>query len=219
VLSAPLKLSPAQGVAAFATSRLLQVSPLGDPFVLAEGGMLMLRVDGRLPTRTFGAIASTGTLTFEPLFRRVRGQTVEEPFGDGADAMFVAVGNGVMAVASRGYHFHLLLLADDILYLRESSLFAFEESLGWETGRVPGGGPDAMRVAQFRGSGRVALRTVRPVFTLKIEPEASLYIEGTTLCGWIGRVVPRVLSNENGPTAYIECTGEGVLILEEPPPL
>ena len=113
-----------------------------------------VRVDGKLPTRTFGAIASSGQLTFEPLTRRVRGQPTDEPFGDGADAMFFAIGHGLVVVAPRGARFTALALADDIVYVRESSLFAFEESLHWENGRVPGGGPDSMRVVQFRGTGR-----------------------------------------------------------------
>ncbi|HZS38772.1 MAG TPA: tetratricopeptide repeat protein [Polyangia bacterium] len=213
----PLLLEPPRPVAAFATARLLRPGGMGDPFALAEGGMLVLRVDGRLPTRTFGAIASTGQLTFEPLQRRVRGQAVDEPFGEGAEAMFVSVGKGLMVVAPRGARFTLLALADDIVYVREQSLFAFEESLHWENGRVPGGGPDSMRVVQFRGTGRLVARTERAAFTLKIEADAPLYVDSSTLLGWIGRVVPRVLHSEGGaPTPYIECTGEGVLILEEP---
>jgi thioredoxin-like negative regulator of GroEL len=216
----PLLLEPPRPVASFATERLLRPGGLGGPFALAEGGMLVMSVEGRLPTRTFGAIASNGQLTFEPLMRRVRGQATEEPFGDGAEAMFAAVGLGLMVVAPRGAQFTLLALADDIVYVREPSVFAFEENLHWENGRVPGGGENAPRVVQFRGTGRLVVRTQRVAFTLKIEPEAPLFVDQTTLLGWIGRVVPRVLHGENGqPTPYVECTGEGVLILEEPSPL
>ena len=102
----PLVLSPPLPVAAFATARLLRAGALGEPFALAEGGMLVVRVDGKLPTRTFGAIASSGQLTFEPLMRRVRGQPTDEPFGDGADAMFFAIGHGLMVVAPRGAQVH-----------------------------------------------------------------------------------------------------------------
>jgi tetratricopeptide (TPR) repeat protein len=216
---APLILSPPMPVAAFATARLLRPGGLGEPFALAEGGMLVVRVEGRLPTRTFGAIASTGQLTFEPLTRRVRGQPTEEPFGEGVDAMFMAHGNGVVVVAPRGARFTALQLADDIVYVREAGLYSFEELLHWENGRVPGGGPDSMRVVQFRGTGRIVIRSARAAFSLKIGPDAPLYVEATALLGWIGRVVPRVLHGQDGePTPYIECTGEGVLILEEPPP-
>jgi len=215
----PLVLSPPLPVAAFATARLLRAGALGEPFALAEGGMLVVRVDGKLPTRTFGAIASSGQLNFEPLMRRVRGQPTDEPFGDGADAMFNANGHGLVVVAPRGAQFTALALADDIVYVRESALFSFEENLHWENGRVPGGGPDSMRVVQFRGTGRLVIRAARAAFSLKIEPEQPMFVEATTLLGWIGRVVPRVLPGQDGePTPYVECSGEGVLILEEPPP-
>ncbi|MDB4969408.1 MAG: hypothetical protein JWN44_5097 [Myxococcales bacterium] len=215
----PLVLSPPLPVAAFATARLLRAGGVGEPFALVEGGMLVVRVDGRLPTRTFGAMASSGQLTFEPLTRRVRGATTEEPFGDGAEAMFLAHGHGLIVVAPRGARFTALALADDIVYVRETALFAFDETLHWENGRVPGGGPDSMRVVQFRGTGRMVLRAARAAFSLKIEPEAPMFVEATTLLGWIGRVVPRVLHGQDGElTPYVECSGEGVLILEEPPP-
>ena len=221
----PLMLQRPRSVSAFATARLLGVTD--EPFALAEEGMLVLRVDGRLPTRTFGAIASTGSLTFEPLYRRVRAQATEEGFGDGGEAMFVAVGKGTMVVAPRGGQFTLLSLADDIVYLRESVVFSFEESLQWENGRVPGSiartdeglaRDDSSRIVQFRGQGRLAMRTARVTYTLKIDPDAAFFVDNNALLGWIGRVVPRVLHGEDGaPTPYAECSGEGVLILEEPP--
>ena len=153
----------------------------------------------------------------------MRGHAIDEPFGDGGEAMFVAVGAGLMVVAPRGGHFTLLALSDDIVYVREGNVYAFEDTLHWENGRVPGGGPTTdggARVVQFRGNGRMVVRTQRAVFTLKIEPDAPLFVESSTLLGWIGRVVPRVMHGENGqPTPYVEASGEGVLILEEPPPL
>ena len=88
---------------------------------------------------------------------------------------------------------------------------------------MPGGGASTeggARVAQFRGNGRMVVRAQRAVFTLKIEPDAPLFVEASTLLGWIGRVVPRVMHGPDGqPTPYVEASGEGVLILEEPPPL
>jgi uncharacterized protein (AIM24 family) len=211
----PLRLLSAEPVTGFATRRLLKDPSSSDPFLIAEGGWLVMKVDGRLPTRTFGTVASTDGVTFEPLFRRVRAQTTTEPFGEGPEAMLLAVGKGRMVVSARGARFSLLLLADDIVYVREPVLFAFEESLAWESGRIPGGGAEAARVVQFRGHGRVVLRTQRPVYTLKTE-EAPLFIEQTALLGWIGRVVPKQVHGDAGPAAYIECSGEGVLILEEP---
>jgi uncharacterized protein (AIM24 family) len=205
-------------VTAFALERLLRPGGLGDVFAIADGGMLVVRVDGRLSTRTLGAIASTGQLVFEPLKRRVRGQATDEPFGHGAEAMFQASGHGLIVVAPRGARFTALALAEDIVYVREPLVFAFDEALHWENGRVPGAEGELLRVVQFRGTGRLVMRTGRAVFSLKLEPDATLFVDASTLVGWIGRVVPRILRGEGGePTPYVECTGEGVLILEDPP--
>ena len=67
---------------------------------------------------------------------------------------------------------HALALADDIVYVREAALFAFEEiaALG-ERARARRRRPTAMRVVQFRGTGRLVVRAARAAFTLKIEPE------------------------------------------------
>jgi uncharacterized protein (AIM24 family) len=214
---APLHLTPAEPASGFATRRLLREPTPDETFLLGDGGMLVMRVDGRLATRTLGTVASTGTISFEPMFRRVRAQATEEPFGEGAEAMFMAVGRGRVVTSARGARFTLLALTDDILYVREPVIYAFEESLAWESGRLPGGGAggEVARVVQLRGHGRAVLRTARPVFTLKTE-EAPLYVDQATLLGWIGRVVPRQVQTESGPAPYIECSGEGVLLLEEP---
>jgi Flp pilus assembly protein TadD len=214
----PLIVEPSKPVSQFATERLLRPGT-GEPFALAEGGILVIRCETRLPTRTFGAIASSGLLTFEPLMRRVKGSATEESFGEGGAGMFLAVGNGVMVVAPRGARFTLLALSDDIVYVREPNVFAFEESMSWENGRLPGAkqGDEGNRIVQFRGNGRVVLRSARASFTLKVEKDAPLIVEATALVGWIGRVVPKVLHLESGePSPYVEASGEGVLILEEP---
>jgi uncharacterized protein (AIM24 family) len=112
-------------------------------------------------------------------------------------------------------------LDDDILYLRESLVFAFEDQLRWENGHVPGSNPQlraTMRVVQFRGNGCVALRTRRPLLSLKLAGDRPVHVEARVLAGWIGRVVPRVVPAPPGGTSrsvFVECAGEGVVLLED----
>ncbi len=61
------------------------------------------------------------------------------------------------------------------------------------------------------------MRTRRPIFAVKLDPEETVFVDATALVGWIGRVVPRAVAGEGGPATYLECTGEGALMLEEPP--
>src|SRR5207247_1494305 len=117
-------------------------------FSIVDGELLMSRVDGRLPTRISGAIASSGRLAYAPVMKRIRGRDSEEPFGEGDDAMCMATGAGVMVVSPRGGKFTVFALDQDAVYLRESAVFAFEETLHWENGRIPGGGTGGLQVLQ-----------------------------------------------------------------------
>lgn len=193
----------------------------GEPYTLHPDGFVAIRVDGRLPMRTSGAMASSGRLAYTPIARRVRGRSTEEPFGEGDDALVAASGTGLVVVTPRALRFTALRLAEtlDVLYLREAAVFSFEESLSWENGRIPGGGTSAFDVVQFRGQGRVLIRSRKPPQTLKLAGGEVYYVDQTALLGWIGQVVPQQLRGLDGaPTQYISCSGEGALILEEPPP-
>ena len=206
-------------VAEFTASRLLVAGPPGEPFVISDGGMLIIRVEGRLPTRTFGAVASSGQLTFEPMTRRVRGRATDEAFGVGVEALFLTSGHGVIVVAPHGARFTALALKDDIVYLREPALFAFEESLHWESGRIPGSGANTVTMVQLRGVGNCVLRSARAASCLQLIAGDVLFVSDEALLGWSGRIVPRQLRGSDGEAApYIECTGDGALILEEPAP-
>lgn len=203
-------------VTEFATQRLVPRGVYGEPFGLTERGMLIIRVDGQLASRATGAVLSTGQMTFEPLYRRERGRFTEDLFGGEADGLSQVSGKGLILVAPQGQRFTALSLQNDILYLREPAVYAFEDALHWENGRVPGGS-GWYPLVQFRGSGRLVVRTARPLACVKVTPEDSTYVEPETLIGWIGQVSPRVLDElEEAPASYLECKGEGVLLLEEP---
>jgi uncharacterized protein (AIM24 family) len=207
-------------VSQFATERLIRPDDGDLPFELAAGGTLIVRVRGKLMSRTEGVIVSGGELSYEPATKRVRGRTTEEAFGTEQRPMFIVSGTGHLVAAPSGGTFTALELQDDIVYLREQLVFAFEEHLGWENGHVPGSGA-SIDVVQFRGQGCVVLRTRRPPISVKLAPEKVLYVDAAVLAGWIGRVVPRVVAPAAGGDAsapFVECTGEGVVLIEEPLP-
>jgi Flp pilus assembly protein TadD/uncharacterized protein (AIM24 family) len=207
-------------VTAFATGRLIRPDDGDEPFEVAAGNTLIVRVRGRILSRTEGVVVSGGELAYEPATKRVRGRVTEEPFGSEDRPMFIVSGVGHLVAMPRGSTFSALHLADDIVYLREDLVFAFEERLGWENGHVPGSAGD-IPVVQLRGEGCVAIRTRRPPLSVKLAAERILYVDADVLAGWIGRVVPRVVAPVAGGDAsapFVECTGEGVVLVEEPGP-
>lgn len=209
-----------QPLSEFATARLVRPEDGDQPFELAAGGFLIVRVSDRMFSRTEGVDVTGGALTYEPALRRARGQSRGEPFATGGRPMFQVTGKGHLIAAPLGGQFTAVSLDDDILYLREDLLFAFEPLLRWENGHVPGSRA-TIPMVQFRGTGAIAFRTVRPLLTVKLAADKVLYVDAAALAGWIGRVLPRAVTADAGGAAelFVECSGEGVVLVEEPPPL
>jgi uncharacterized protein (AIM24 family) len=202
----------------FATSRLIRPEDGEHPFELAAGGELIVRVGGRVMSRTEHVVVSGGDLGYEPATKRVRGEVTDRVFGDEEHKLFVVTGEGFLVAAPGGGVFTAVALDDDILYIRENLVFAFEEVLSWENGNVPGS-QSKIKVVQFRGSGCVALRSRRPLSGVKLATERILYVDADVLAGWVGRVVPRLAPPVAGGAAsatFVECSGEGVVLIEDP---
>ena len=209
--------SPPQPLSEFATSRLVRPEDGDYPFEISTTGVLVVRVTDRVFSRTEGVDVTGGQLAYEPATRRSRGTQTTEAFDDGDRPMFQVSGTGHLVAMPLGGVFTAVQLDDDILYLREDHVFAFEAGLRWENGHVPGS-RSAIRMVQFRGSGAVAFRTKKPLIAVKLTAPGVLYVDATAIAGWIGRVVPRALlsaGGTQGSVLFVECTGEGVVLVEE----
>ena len=215
---------PPRPLTELATRQLIRPDDGDHPFEVGPGGALIVRVSGRILSRTGDVIVSCGNLRFEPATRRVRGAASGERFGDTSGGMSVVTGQGYLIAAAGGQVFAAVALNDDIFYLRESMVYAFEDQLRWETGHVPGADEKLrplLRVVQFRGRGCVALRTQRRLLSLNVATSRAVRVDARVLAGWIGRVVPRVVSAGAVRAAsaseadFVECSGEGVVLLED----
>ncbi len=201
----------------FATRRLIRPEDGDHAFEISAGGVLIVRVDGRIISRTEGVIVSGGELAYETATRRVRGAATNMLFAGDGRPMFFVTGTGHLVASPLGETFTAVNLDDDILYLREDLVYAFEEQVRWENGNVPGSN-ETINMVQFRGHGAVAMRSRRPLLSVKLAPERVLYVDAEALAGWIGRVVPRLVQPAAGgksSTPFVECAGEGVVLIEE----
>jgi uncharacterized protein (AIM24 family) len=148
--------------------------------------------------------------------RRSRGHQTEDRFDHGGTQLHVVSGAGYLIALPGDRTFTAVTLDDDIFYLREDLVFAFETSLRWENGNVPGL-RGKLPVVQFRGDGAVALRTQKALVRIKLPQQGVVFVEAARLAGWIGRVIPRaVMPAAGGPIegVCVECTGEGVVLLD-----
>ncbi len=209
----PIEALPAEPGAAperletFTRRRLLRPEARDLPLELS-GDALIVRVRGRILTRTSAIVATGGQVAYAPATRRVRGRVTPDPFA-GEGAMSFASGDGHLVVLAHGGIFAILQLVEQSLYLREPLVFAFEERLSWENGHVPGSS-GAIPILQLRGEGCVALRSRRSLLAVEVRAARALVVDAAALVGWTGSLVPRL----TGPT--VEFSGDGAVFLEEP---
>jgi len=199
-----------------ATDALVRPDDGDEIFEVTQTGALVVRVTERIMTRLEGVHVTGGDLAYEPAMRRSRGHQTEDKFDHGGAQLHMVTGAGYLIALPGDRQFTAVTLDDDIFYLREDLVFAFEASLRWENGNVPGL-RGRLPVVQFRGDGAVALRTAKPLVRIKLPATGVVFVEAARLAGWIGRVIPRaVMPAAGGPIngVCVECTGEGVILVD-----
>jgi uncharacterized protein (AIM24 family) len=208
--------TPPRPLSDLATDELLRPDDGTDPFEISSSGALIIRVTDRVLTRLDGVHVTGGDLQYELAMRRSRGHATEEKFDYGGTPLHAVSGHGYLVAVPGKLAFSAVTLDDDILYLREDLVFAFESTLRWESGNVPGL-RGKLPVVQFRGDGSLAVRLARPLVRVKLSSSSVLFVDADRLAGWIGRVIPRaVVPPAGGPMGArcVECTGEGIVLIE-----
>lgn len=177
---------------------------------IVPGGSLCLRTDAAVIGRKSGLRAARGQVPVEPVARPARGGEGGATLGE-SDAMVRWAGPVVALFAPpSGEHFMVLRLEGEVIFLVERHVFAFEETLGYETAPLVGEvGP---HVIQLRGRGAVAVRLERPWAALPVDEGHEAQVQRAALLGWLGRIFPSPATNDP-EGAVVRLRGEGTLLL------
>ncbi len=217
--SAPVVVTAVPVVEEPPPGELVPVSLLG--FVLArlglaptlaapDGEALRLVISDEAYVRAGVALAAVG-MRSEAAFRRVQGRRSTTPLGARDGSFFRLVGPGEVWVAGAPGRWQAVSLEDDILYVREDRVLAFDGGVSWEAGAIPG---DGLAMLQFRGHGCVVLRLDVPPAAVKVTEDAPAIVARGRLLGWVGRVVTHK-QRTNGPSPFdLTCQGEGVVLFD-----
>ena len=188
------------------------------PFTVGAGG-LCARVEGELLTRMEGLVAFTGQLAFTPEMKRFRGRTTDKPFGEGSMRVMRATGRGTLFIEpGEKITFQAVDLGDESAYFRDECVFAFEEPVMFENGRVPSGVAPDLDLVHLRGNGKVLLSLAGPLRSVPVTMEEAAAVPLTHLVGWQGNLTPRVVTllqgagGESLKTA-VELSGEGFALI------
>jgi tetratricopeptide (TPR) repeat protein len=175
-------------------------------------GALRLAIADEAHARADAILAGTGALKWEPGVRRAQGRVSTEAMGqEGGAPFFRVTGGGEIWIAGATDRWLPLRLADDVLYVREDRVLAFEGSLTWEAGAVPNTG---LRMLQFRGRGTVALELPTDAIAIKVTDDKPTLLSAARLYGWVGRLVPHGARMSGASPFQLGCQGEGVVLLE-----
>lgn len=210
------------GLGAFAAG--CTVRPPPEVFAV-DGGILHVAVRGELVCRIDGLFAVRGAVTAHPEVKRFRGKLTEKPFGSGRDRMNRMAGEGALFFRTGGWVFTVVDLAGDAGYFREGAVFALEEAVIFENGRVPSRHSRDLDLVHLRGRGRMLLRTAGAPVAIEVSGAESLRVPPAALVGWTGAVTPRIgllgggdvvaaAAPAAGSPVMVELTGDGRVFVD-----
>ncbi|UJR80917.1 tetratricopeptide repeat protein [Sandaracinus amylolyticus] len=186
--------------------------PSGEPLVVSSSGALLLSTEGALHARETGVRLVRGTPTSAPVTRRFRRPT-DERLGD--EEPILRWQGPLLAVitARAGERFQALRIDEDVLYVVERFVAAFDDRVTFESGRLPehaGGG----RLALFRGTGTLVLRLPRPPTAVSVRSGEDVRVAPESLLGWTGRLFPldEAVRDPQGD-AILALRGDGTMLL------
>jgi uncharacterized protein (AIM24 family) len=171
-------------------------------------------VRGELVCRIDGLFAVRGAVAAYPEVKRFRGKLTEKPFGTSRDRMNRMTGEGALFFRTGGWVFTVVDLAGDAGYFREEAVFALEEAVVFENGRVPSRHSRDLDLVHLRGRGRMLLRTVAAPVAIEVSGSEPLRVPPQALVGWTGAVTPRIglLAAEGVPPDAAPPPGAPVMV-------
>ncbi len=192
--------------------------PSAHPFHV-DSRALVLQVRGELRSRLSQLLWMRGEILQTEEVKRFRGRVTEQSFGDNEDRMFQLQGNGVAVLSPAGWHFVAVDLQDEALYLVETSLFAFETTLGYENGRITCETPPDLPLVHLRGKGKALLRCPGPLGSVSVRSGEPLQLPVDRLVGWLGNLTPSLfeLNGASARTRWVRLLGDGWAVWSSKP--
>lgn len=189
--------------------------PDDTPLAVGPGGELFASAKTEVLMRLDGLVAVRGELRTTIVQRRARGKDRDQLLGD--DSPILRWHGPVTAVMHppEGLSFFGVHLDDDILYVRERDLMAFDERLSFESGRLPLD-KSPVEVTQLYGTGALVLRLGGAPKALRVSDGDEVRVVPDRLVGWVGRLFPSVPSGTapySATAPKLAFRGDGVVLV------
>ncbi len=209
-----------------ATPSLLVLPPGRTLAVHATGALLARATEERPVAARLDALrVVSGTVSTRALHRRTRENESAEVLGGIGSPLVRIAGSAELVLGPRPAHeVAVVTLDDELAFLREDAVLAFELRLAYESGRLASDAPgdsvrssaETVHVVQLRGSGAVALELARKLASVPCSAGRALLVRREWIVGWIGRLVPRALPPSDSPSGQrglVGFSGEGAVLV------
>jgi uncharacterized protein (AIM24 family) len=215
----PLPPAAAPSPSSLSSARLV-VPAVVESFA-TTGGMLTVAVRGEVLVRGRGLSGVRGAVRLVPEMKRFRGRATDKHFGEGADRMLRASGEGSLLFRTGPRHLTAVDLAGESGYFREEVVFGFEEQLAFENGRVASRVGGDLNLVHLRGRGRLLLSLAGQLLALNATADVPVRVPVAALAGWTGSLTPKVAPLFDGADPAdataplcVELSGEGRVLLD-----
>ena len=189
------------------------------------GERLTVRVRHDVLLRAEGLLATRGPVRLLAQMKHYRGSATEKPFGQGVRRVFRASGDGEILYRLPGLRLAAVALGREPTYLVEAAVFAFEDALSFENGRVASRIGADLDLVHLKGEGTMLLATRGEVVSLEVTLQRPARVPVCALVGWSGALTPRIelLAEDGGgggdPAAgelrAVELSGSGRVLVDD----
>lgn len=178
--------APASRLTEFVYRHLLGRAQADSPFQLTPQGHLQITADKPLLLRETPPNVRSHQLDWKPqLDRREGGSVLSERC---RFALVQGCGELLYAKADNE-NFQILELERDCCYFAQPVLFAFQQTVVWETGIVPLSPARGWSLDRIAGSGTIIVRLPKGVMAVKISSEEPYRIRWGNFVGSVGNLV------------------------------
>jgi uncharacterized protein (AIM24 family)/tetratricopeptide (TPR) repeat protein len=170
-------------------------------------------------SKIYGVLAYEGKLSFQPEKKKFKGKETKAIFGSKEAPIMKVTGSGQVIMNPGEEKISILRLDEEMLYVVESRVFAFQEGLIWENGRIQtGASSEDLNLVQFKGTGEVAVSFTGALSAFTVSQNLPAVVDYSAIVGWAGKLLPQVKSSEEKlpfkTKNLLEFKGEGVIIVE-----
>jgi Flp pilus assembly protein TadD/uncharacterized protein (AIM24 family) len=167
---------------------------------------------------TLLALSAQGALRHSAVMRRGRGgEDLDEPLGAAGNPFVMVHGPCEAALVTRGGELPLTLLGNELFFIREERLVAFEAQLRFESGRLPSQLGERPPLVQLSGDGVVVFECRRTLRSIRVSSDAAVLVRAQDLIGWTGRLLPRTVPLTEAPGStpgLLAFSGEGAVFVD-----